>query len=241
MVFLTLNNNIESGLKFLDRLKETKIDPLKNLVNGINAKLSGSAEIDSIINKDGLGAIKEVTQIKMIEKDKEGNDQYQIIKSSDIVKGNKKATNRLSGMKIEDITDNKTVLDYADSAVKTLLNVIDKVEKVKNRDGSESIKPNVFNKETNSMESVKLRDSLFRGILFNADGSINKNVATAIAIIGDDLDRGSLLQNTFFQIFRQDNDTIHFPDKNAFPQFFNRLARQFDIVVFFQVVLEGIA
>lgn len=182
----TLNSNIEFGLKFLDRLKETKIDPLKNLVNGINAKLSGSAEIDSIINKDGLGAIKEVTQIKMIEKDKEGNDQYQIIKSSDIVKGNKKATNRLSGMKIEDITDNKTVLDYADSAVETLSNVIDKVEKVKNRDGSESIKPNVFNKETNSMESVKLRDSLFRGILFNSDGSINKNVATAIAMTGDE-------------------------------------------------------
>lgn len=182
----TLNNNIESGLKFLDRLKETKIDPLKNLVNGITAKLSGSAEIDSIINKDGLGAIKEVTQIKMIEKDKEGNDQYQIIKSSNIVKGNKKSTNRLSGMKIEDITDNKTVLDYADSAVETLSNIIDKVEKVKNRDGSESIKPNVFNKETNSMESIKLRDSLFRGILFNSDGSINKNVATAIAMTGDE-------------------------------------------------------
>ena len=182
----TLNNNIESGLKFLDRLKETKIDPLKNLINGINSKLSGSAEIESIINKDGLGAIKEVTQIKMIEKDKDGNDQYQIIKSSNIVKGNKKATNRLSGMKIEDITDNKTVLDYSDSAIETLSNVIDKVEKVKGRDGLESVLPNVFNKETNSSESVKLRDSLFRGILFNADGSINKNVATAIAMTGDE-------------------------------------------------------
>ena len=182
----TLNSNIEFGLKFLDRLKETKIDPLKNLVNGINSKLSGSAEIESIINKDGLGAIKEVTQIKMIEKDKDGKDQYQIIKSSDIVKGNKKSINRLSGMKIEDITDNKTVLDYANSAIETLSNVIDKVEKVKNRDGSESVKPNVFNKETNSSESVKLRDSLFRGILFNADGSINKNVATAIAMTGDE-------------------------------------------------------
>lgn len=182
----SLNSNIESGLKFLDRLKETKIDPLKNLINGLNSKLSGSAEIESIINKDGLGAIKEVTQIKMIEKDKDGNDQYQIIKSSDIIKGNKKATNRLSGMKIEDITDNKTVLDYADSAIETLSNVIDKVEKIKGRDGSESILPNVFNKETNSSESVKLRDSLFRGILFNADGSINKNVATAIAMTGDE-------------------------------------------------------
>lgn len=182
----SLNDNIESGLKFLDRLKETKVDPSKNLVNGLVSKLSGSAEIDSILKESGLGAIKEVTQIKMIEKDKDGNDQYQIIKSSDIVEGNKKSTNRLSGMKIEDITDNKTVLDYSDSAIETLSNVIDKVEKVKVRDGSETVKPNVFNKETNSMESVKLRDSLFRGILFNADGSINKNVATAIAMTGDE-------------------------------------------------------
>lgn len=180
----TLNSNIESGLKFLDRLKETKIDPLKNLVNGLTAKLSGSAEIELILNKDGLGSL--VTKTKIIEKDKNGNDQYQIIKSSEIVKGNKKSTNRLSGMKIEDITDNKTVLDYADSAIETLSNVIDKVEKVKGRDGLESVLPNVFNKETNSSESVKLRDSLFRGILFNADGSINKNVATAIAMTGDE-------------------------------------------------------
>lgn len=193
----SLNDNIESGLKFLDRLKETKVDPSKNLVNGLVSKLSGSAEIDSILKESGLGAIKEVTQIKMIEKDKDGNDQYQIIKSSDIVKGNKKASNRLSGMKIEDITDNKIVLDYAASAVETLSNVIDKVEKVENTrkpkdengkyplEVTPKVQPTINGKKGNS-EIIKLRESLFRGILFNADGSINKNVATAIAMTGDE-------------------------------------------------------
>ena len=172
----------------LVNLRDNK-QKIKELINGITSKLSGSAEIESIIKDTGLGSIVS-EKTKMIEKDKDGNDKYQIVKSSDIVKGNKKATNRLSGMKIEDITDNKTVLDYADSAVETLSNVIDKVEKKYNKFGkeveSDKILTDVNGLESGLKEVQKLRDSLFRGILFNSDGSINKNVATAIAMTGDE-------------------------------------------------------
>ena len=172
----------------LVNLRDNK-QKIKELINGITAKLSGSAEIESIIKDTGLGTIVS-EKTKMIEKDKDGNDQYQIIKSSEIVEGNKKASNRLSGMKIEDITDNKTVLDYADSAVETLSNVIDKVEKKYNKFGkeieSDKILTDVNGIESGLKEVQKLRDSLFRGILFNTDGSINKNVATAIAMTGDE-------------------------------------------------------
>lgn len=184
-----LNEQTESAKQYLPRFVNEKINFKKELINGITSKLSGSAEIESIIKDTGLGSIVS-EKTKMIEKDKDGNDKYQIIKSSDIVKGNKKATNRLSGMKIEDITDNKTVLDYADSAIETLSNVIDKVEKKYNKFGkeieSDKILTDVNGIESGLKEVQKLRDSLFRGILFNADGSINKNVATAIAMTGDE-------------------------------------------------------
>ena len=184
-----LNEQIEDAFSKLDTYIEEVVNPYKELVSGLNAKLSGSAEIESIIKDTGLGSIVS-EKTKMIEKDKDGNYKYQIIKSSDIVKGNKKATNRLSGMKIEDITDNKTVLNYADSAIETLSNVIDKVEKKYNKFGkeieSDKILTDVNGIESGLKEVQKLRDSLFRGILFNADGSINKNVATAIAMTGDE-------------------------------------------------------
>lgn len=184
-----LNNQTESAKTLMPKFVSDVINKKRDFVNGITAKLSGSAEIESIIKDTGLGAIVS-EKTKMIKKDKDGNDKYQIIKSSKIVKGNKKASNRLSGMKIKDITDNKTVLDYADSAVETLSNVVDKVEKKYNNFNkvieSDKVLPDVNGLESGLKEVQKLRDSLFRGILFNADGSINKNVATAIAMTGDE-------------------------------------------------------
>lgn len=205
-----LNNQTESAKTLMPKFVSDIINKKRDFVNGITAKLSGSAEIESIIKDTGLGAHRDITTVVVMEeidgkfvqaktKDKDGKDivKTQIIKSSEIVKGNKKASNRLSGMKIEDITDNKFVLDYSDSAVETLSNVIDKVEKVENTrkpkdengkyplEITPKVQPTIDGEKGNS-EIIKLRDSLFRGILFNADGSINKNVATAIAMTGDE-------------------------------------------------------
>ena len=205
-----LNNQTESAKTLMPKFVLDVINKKRDFINGITAKLSGSAEIESIIKDTGLGAHRDTTTVVVMEeidgkfvqvktKDKDGKDivKTQIIKSSNIVEGNKKATNRLSGMKIEDITDNKTVLDYADSAVETLSNVIDKVEKVENTrkpkdengkyplEVTPKVQPTIDGEKGNS-EIIKLRDSLFRGILFNSDGSINKNVATAIAMTGDE-------------------------------------------------------
>lgn len=205
-----LNNQTESAKTLMPKFVLDVINKKRDFVNGITAKLSGSAEMESIVKDTGLGAHRDINTVVVMEeidgkfvqaktKDKDGKDivKTQIIKSSEIIKGNKKATNRLSGMKIEDITDNKTVLDYADSAFETLSNVVDKVEKVENTrkpkdengkyplEVTPKVQPTINGKKGNS-EIIKLRDSLFRGILFNSDGSINKNVATAIAMTGDE-------------------------------------------------------
>lgn len=205
-----INEKIEKAFEKLDDYVEKAIIPSKNLVNGLVAKLSGSAEIESILNDTGLNPIvgkNSVRQQVVKTEDKNGNfvnaktkndkgetvDLYQSIQPGKIVNGNKKSGNRLSASKIEDITDNNFVLQYADDAVKTLAGVIDSVEKAGTegfaKDAKKTIKldkqPTIDGKPGNS-EAVKLRDSLFRGILFNADGSINRNVATAIAMTGDE-------------------------------------------------------
>lgn len=102
----------------------------------------------------------------------------QRIRVSEIVEASKVGKNRLSGMKINEITDDETVLSYKDEAIKVFEEML--------------LNPN--DKITN--RNIIAKDSLFRGILFgledkNAKGDkviakINENVAVAIALAADE-------------------------------------------------------
>jgi len=154
----------------------TSIDNTVARIDAIKSKLSGSAEIDSIL-KTSLSS--GLTQSKMYDdKGKEIAGKFQKISAKDIVESSKKTSNRLSGMKIDEITQDAKIKAYADDAVTTIQNMLQpiKVGSIGKSDGV--VKP--------ILETLQIRDDLFRGLLFNADGSVNRNMAVAVAMAADE-------------------------------------------------------
>ena len=143
----------------------------------INYKLSGSAEIDSIL-KTSLSS--GLTQSKMYDdKGKEIVGKFQKISAKDIVESSKKTSNRLSGMKIDEITQDAEIKAYADDAVITIQNMLQPIKVGSIGRGDGVVKP--------ILETFQIRDDLFRGLLFNADGSVNRNMAVAVAMAADEM------------------------------------------------------
>lgn len=155
----------------------SSIDNAVARIDAIKSKLSGSSEIDSIL-KTSLSS--GLTQSKMYDdKGKEIAGKFQKISAKDIVESSKKTSNRLSGMKIDEITQDAEIKAYADDAVTTIQNMLQpiKVGSMGKSDGV--VKP--------ILETLQIRDDLFRGLLFNADGSVNRNMAVAVAMAADEM------------------------------------------------------
>ena len=138
-------------------------DKIKAEVKLLQDKLTGTAHVKEILDNtsSNMNAVS-----------------GQRIRVSEIVEASKVGKNRLSGMQIDEITDDETVLSYKDEAIKVFEEMIlDPNDKITNR-------------------NILAKDSLFRGILFgledkNAKGDkvvakINENVAIAIALAADE-------------------------------------------------------
>lgn len=138
-------------------------DKIKSEVKLLQDKLTGTAHVKEILDNtsSNMNAVS-----------------GQRIRVSEIVEASKVGKNRLSGMQIDEITDDETVLSYKDEAIKVFEEMIlDPNDKITNR-------------------NILAKDSLFRGILFgledkNAKGDkvvakINENVAIAIALAADE-------------------------------------------------------
>ena len=138
-------------------------DKIKAEVKLLQDKLTGTAHVKEILDNtsSNMNAVS-----------------GQRIRVSEIVEASKVGRNRLSGMQIDEITDDETVLLYKDEAIKVFEDMIlDPNDKITNR-------------------NILAKDSLFRGILFgledkNAKGDkvvakINENVAVAIALAADE-------------------------------------------------------
>ena len=138
-------------------------DKIKAEVKLLQDKLTGTAHVKEILDNtsSNMNAVS-----------------GQRIRVSEIVEASKVGRNRLSGMQIDEITDDETVLLYKYEAIKVFEDMIlDPNDKITNR-------------------NILAKDSLFRGILFgledkNAKGDkvvakINENVAVAIALAADE-------------------------------------------------------
>lgn len=138
-------------------------DKIKDEIKLLQDKLTGTAHVKEILDNtsSNMNAVS-----------------GQRIRVSEIVEASKVGKNRLSGMQIDEITDDETVLSYKDEAIKVFEDMIlDPNDKITNR-------------------NILAKDSLFRGILFgledkNAKGDkviakINENVAVAIALAADE-------------------------------------------------------
>lgn len=153
------------------------IDSTVARIDAIKAKLSGSAEIDSIL-KTSLSS--GLTQSKMYDdKGKEIVGKFQKISAKDIIESSRKTSNRLSGMKIDEITQDAEIKAYADDAVKTIANMLQPIKVGSIGKGDGVVKP--------ILETFQIRDDLFRGLLFNADGTVNRNMAVAVAMAADEM------------------------------------------------------
>ena len=138
-------------------------DKIKAEVKLLQDKLTGTAHVKEILDStsSNMNAVS-----------------GQRIRVNEIVEASKVGKNRLSGMQIDEITDDETVLSYKDEAIKIFEDMI--------------LNPN--DKITN--RNILAKDSLFRGILFgledkNAKGDkvvakINDNVAVAISLAADE-------------------------------------------------------
>ena len=138
-------------------------DKIKAEVKLLQDKLTGTSHVKEILDNtsSNMNAVS-----------------GQRIRVSEIVEASKVGRNRLSGMQIDEITDDETVLSYKDEAIKVFEEMLlDPNDKITNR-------------------NILAKDSLFRGILFgledkNAKGDkviakINENVAVAIALAADE-------------------------------------------------------
>lgn len=138
-------------------------DRIKAEVKLLQDKLTGTAHVKEILDNtsSNMNAVS-----------------GQRIRVGEIVEASKVGKNRLSGMQIDEITDDETVLLYKDEAIKVFEEMLlDPNDKITNR-------------------NILAKDSLFRGILFgledkNAKGDkvvakINENVAVAIALAADE-------------------------------------------------------
>jgi hypothetical protein len=77
-------------------------------------------------------------------------------------------------MKIDDITQDAKIKAYADDAVETIENMLQPIKVGTMGKGEGVVKP--------ILETLQIRDDLFRGLLFNSDGSVNRNMAVAVAM-----------------------------------------------------------
>lgn len=138
-------------------------DKIKAEIKLLQDKLTGTAHVKEILDNtsSNMNAVS-----------------GQRIRVGEIVEASKVGKNRLSGMQIDEITDDETVLLYKDEAIKVFEEMLlDPNDKITNR-------------------NILAKDSLFRGILFgledkNAKGDkvvakINENVAVAIALAADE-------------------------------------------------------
>jgi len=152
-------NNFKSRVEF----NKVNRDKIKAEVKLLQDKLTGTAHVKEILDNtsSNMNAVS-----------------GQRIRVSEIVEASKVGKNRLSGMQIDEITDDETVLSYKDEAIKVFEEMLlDPNDKITNR-------------------NILAKDSLFRGILFgledkNAKGDkvvakINENVAVAIALAADE-------------------------------------------------------
>ena len=168
------------------------IDNTVARIDAIKSKLSGSAEIDSIL-KTSLSS--GLTKSKMYDdKGKEITGKFQKISAKDIVESSKKTSNRLSGMKIDEITQDAEIKAYADDAAITIQNMLQPIKVGTMGKGEGVVKP--------ILETFQIRDDLFRGLLFNADGSVNRNIAVAVAMAADEM--RALMHSKLFFNSRED-------------------------------------
>lgn len=138
-------------------------DKIREEIKLLQDKLTGTAYIKDIIDRtsSNMNAVS-----------------GQRVRVSEIVQPSKVGKNRLSGMPIGEITDNKEVLKYKNEAIKIFENML--------------LNPNYKITDRN----ISAKDSLFRGLLFglkdkNAKGNkviaeINENVAVALALAADE-------------------------------------------------------
>ncbi len=137
-------------------------DKIREEIKLLQDKLTGTDYIKDIIDN---------TSSNMNAVSVDGG-AYQRVRVSEIVQPSKVGKNRLSGMPISEITNNKEILKYKDDAVDIFKKMLsDPNDDIANR-------------------KFKAKDSLFRGLLFrltdNGVAEINENVAVALALAGDE-------------------------------------------------------